>query len=604
MTSKILLELDHHAVRLLLREASKDVEIGSVRLDDPDFEARLSRLKGEVSSEATVEAQMLLPPPLVLFIDVHGMDDAAIKARIDADTPCDLDELAIGRMDGVAAAVERATLEEARDFAVAHGFTPVGFSARRADSAVEVGFSLEHGPIPTFRSQRAAEEHAKKQLETLALQGPKSSAPVAKAFGSEAAAAMNPAEALTVLGARERRRERRNFVPLYAAAVAAALAVLFATFFVARERDDVAIVDVDDGVLEVGDPAIQGGSAEPTAAAGADEPAADERPQENAEGSQIALDRPATPPLDGAASGVEPARSAISAPVDLSAPMSVGPVNAPPDLTPPDAPEIADLERAQPPPPGTVFDMDEHGLVRPSVDGSPTPQGVLVYSGTPPVLPPERPNTSTEEGEAPSPPDPVAGSADNAAMTPPPGSEAVAAPDILAIRPQPRPQDAAIPIAPVVAEATDETPRPRNRPDDLVADVRASGSTDFETLAEQARAQSGAATAAIVASRAAEPPPPEPVGRLNVAVQPSLPTRASVAKQATLTNAIRLDRLSLIGVYGSPSDRRALIRLPSGRYLKVKVGDRLDGGRIAAIQASRLEYVKGGRSYDLKMPNG
>lgn len=67
---------------------------------------------------------------------------------------------------------------------------------------------------------------------------------------------------------------------------------------------------------------------------------------------------------------------------------------------------------------------------------------------------------------------------------------------------------------------------------------------------------------------------------------------------------LNLARLNLIGVYGGNSDRRALIRLPSGRFVKVEVGDRLDGGRVASISDDELRYVKGGRNITLKMPRG
>ena len=85
---------------------------------------------------------------------------------------------------------------------------------------------------------------------------------------------------------------------------------------------------------------------------------------------------------------------------------------------------------------------------------------------------------------------------------------------------------------------------------------------------------------------------------------PSIPSRASVARQATEQNAINLGKVNLIGVYGSPSDRRALVRLKSGRYVKVEVGDRVDGGRVAAIGDTELRYVKGGRNITLKLPKG
>ena len=85
-------------------------------------------------------------------------------------------------------------------------------------------------------------------------------------------------------------------------------------------------------------------------------------------------------------------------------------------------------------------------------------------------------------------------------------------------------------------------------------------------------------------------------------VTPSLPSKASVARSATVKNAINLRKVNLIGIYGKPSSRRALIRLGNGRYQKVKVGDRIDGGRVAAISNSELRYSKGGRNVVLKMP--
>jgi Tfp pilus assembly protein PilP len=67
-------------------------------------------------------------------------------------------------------------------------------------------------------------------------------------------------------------------------------------------------------------------------------------------------------------------------------------------------------------------------------------------------------------------------------------------------------------------------------------------------------------------------------------------------------NAINLRQVNLIGVYGKPSSRRALIRLSNGRYQKVSVGDRINGGRVSAIGNSELRYTKGGRNVVLQMP--
>lgn len=110
----------------------------------------------------------------------------------------------------------------------------------------------------------------------------------------------------------------------------------------------------------------------------------------------------------------------------------------------------------------------------------------------------------------------------------------------------------------------------------------------------EAEADGEAETAAAAAAAAASAP----------AGGPRIPTRASVAEQATLENAIRLNRVNLIGIYGSSSDRRALVRLPSGRYVKVQVGDRVDGGQVAAISDSELRYVKNGRNIVLTIARG
>ncbi len=95
---------------------------------------------------------------------------------------------------------------------------------------------------------------------------------------------------------------------------------------------------------------------------------------------------------------------------------------------------------------------------------------------------------------------------------------------------------------------------------------------------------------------------PAPAVPAAAVVTPRIPSSSSVAKRATLNNAINLAKVNLIGVYGSKSNRRALVRLPSGKYRKVQVGDRVDGGKVAAIGESELRYVKGGRNIVLSMP--
>ena len=85
---------------------------------------------------------------------------------------------------------------------------------------------------------------------------------------------------------------------------------------------------------------------------------------------------------------------------------------------------------------------------------------------------------------------------------------------------------------------------------------------------------------------------------------PSLPTSASVAKQATDENVLNTRKLALLAVFGTSSNRFAMVRQPNGAVKKVKVGDSLDGGRIAAITANAIQYQKGGRMVTLALPTG
>ena len=90
----------------------------------------------------------------------------------------------------------------------------------------------------------------------------------------------------------------------------------------------------------------------------------------------------------------------------------------------------------------------------------------------------------------------------------------------------------------------------------------------------------------------------------NAAAQPSGAVPGGVARAATLEGAIRLRDVNLIGVYGQPNNRRALVRLGNGRYVKVEIGSSLDGGQVTAIGDNALNYVKRGKTYALQLPSG
>lgn len=262
---------------------------------------------------------------------------------------------------------------------------------------------------------------------------------------------------------------------------------------------------------------------------------------------------------------------------------------------------------------GTTYDLDERGRVRATAEGALSPDGIRVIAGPPPVRPPLRPVNPAAEAEENAArsalaafrprlrPETLAESAERSRL----GGRTLS--ELAALRPRPRPEGlsaaAQAAIAAATASAMAQETDGEEAGDDLanaiatsVADSLANQGTEQAVAAslEPVMRPSGLAERARQAAQAAPAP----------SAQPSIPTRASVARQATVTSAINLRRINLIGVYGKPSDRRALVRLPSGRYIKVKVGDNIDGGQVADIGATELRYVKRGRSVVLEMPKG
>jgi hypothetical protein len=83
----------------------------------------------------------------------------------------------------------------------------------------------------------------------------------------------------------------------------------------------------------------------------------------------------------------------------------------------------------------------------------------------------------------------------------------------------------------------------------------------------------------------------------------NIPTITSVTEQATVKSKFSKSRMSLVGVYGTSSSRRALVRLPGGKYVKVKTGDKVSGWKISAIGETSLRIRKGSKDQVLRMPN-
>lgn len=144
--------------------------------------------------------------------------------------------------------------------------------------------------------------------------------------------------------------------------------------------------------------------------------------------------------------------------------------------------------------------------------------------------------------------------------------------------------------------------RPQGRPRDLSRAVEAAVAAAVREPEPKPEVVAAAAPAAAPAP-ALKPEELDEIDEPDVAVAaPKIPTKANVAKQATYTKAINLSKLNLIGTYGTDSRRTALIRQSNGRYKKVKVGDKIDGGTIQAITETEVRYQKGGKLLSLKMP--
>jgi hypothetical protein len=169
-------------------------------------------------------------------------------------------------------------------------------------------------------------------------------------------------------------------------------------------------------------------------------------------------------------------------------------------------------------------------------------------------------------------------------------------------KPQPRPRDLSRAVEAAVAAAI-RAPEPTEEPqEEQLASARPAETPEPSPEPSPEPEAESSTTKSVPRGRD---------GEMDIYEEPELEgsaTRgtasASVAKQATFRNALNLDKTALIGVYGTPSKRYAMVRSANGRYKKVKVGDRIDGGKIQAITATEVRYQKGSRLVTLSLPKG
>lgn len=386
-------------------------------------------------------------------------------------------------------------------------------------------------------------------------------------------------------------------------------------------------------------------------------------PQSDEVTSPEAADLAATPPepapaLDVATETTAPVNPTAGTDDEIFlASMDAAPVSPDPLTLEQPVTQSDQMPAAQPAPPpyGTVYQFAANGTITPTPEGVITPEGVFLRAGKPARVPTARTEAVIAAAAAARPE--VAAAVAEAVASAGAAPAVYADPALAGKKPKTRPADLKPPADAdqgALAPQTDSRLaglRPAARPDSILVAGRqaqqASAAASLTAQAELANQAAGTSKLAVAISRkpAARPrdlsraveaavaavaretqPEPEPAaapqpklaaipekdaspeadGEPEVAsAAPKIPTKATVAKQATFKNAINLSKLNLIGVYGTQSKRYALVRTAAGRYKKVRVGDTIDGGgRVAAITATEVRYQKGGRLVALAMPKG
>lgn len=84
-------------------------------------------------------------------------------------------------------------------------------------------------------------------------------------------------------------------------------------------------------------------------------------------------------------------------------------------------------------------------------------------------------------------------------------------------------------------------------------------------------------------------------------VQRGPPTGPGVANAATLSNALELSDINLLGVFGRQGSRRALLRMPNGDVMRVTRGAVVDGWIVSRIDGASLRITRGGEAQTLNV---
>jgi hypothetical protein len=641
--------LSFSATGITLHHRSDDdwFVVGTIPLDVPDLSAQIQALREKAFAlENDLSCKLVLPEDQVRFLQLStdGVPPQDRTERIETAlteaTPYALSELSYdSHTEGdttYVAAVAVETLAEARTFASEHGFVVVAFTAEDKEGA----FPRE----ALFRETSDASDlsHPENQPSPVEMdaveQADDSGLPTHPIAGTAAPEAFRvPRETAKSLDASS--RVNRSAIPVFAAVLlVGGLVGVWLASGSDPEQDQaeqrpaqVAVPATEPAAEPLTEPELDTAALEAPqqtvpdlATDDAEEPA--NEPSETETGTQpdlTATDAAILEALKVAPTAVESVAQDPETQRDVEAVTGIS-TTAPaapeiPETVEPQELYLASLDNADlfedavalPPDPsfdtdapfepdvspniaGTRFDLDENGLVVPTPEGTVNPEGIVVYLGRPSKVPPETPVRFEEE--------PVVDEVDDR---------------LAGIRPKPRPADLVenFERGQLGGRSLEElaSKRPKARPESLQTKPQVDEAPTALAVVRVPRPKSRPAGLAPAKSAASNSSNPGSTAALDQksdeagsfqpkTVAPKIPSTASVARQATIDNAINLRRLNLIGVYGTPANRRALVRLPSGRYKKLKVGDRLDGGKVIAISDSELRYQKKGRNVTLAMP--
>ncbi|HEU0223569.1 MAG TPA: hypothetical protein VFR34_15340 [Paracoccaceae bacterium] len=153
-----------------------------------------------------------------------------------------------------------------------------------------------------------------------------------------------------------------------------------------------------------------------------------------------------------------------------------------------------------------------------------------------------------------------------------------------------------------VAETRRPAPRPaalRKRPVTLRATPAAAQPADLAVPAPEIRPERTPASDEITTIIALEAAPDE--GSDTEAGPAPARDNPAIRQAATEPQALDLGSVSLIGIFGTPKSRRALIRLPSGSYRRVTRGDNVEGWSVAAIGEDSLHLARSGQIQVLRL---